>query len=108
MEQGGVLYWSELYPDSGNLNGSDERSCFIPASIKYLTMDELWQPILEPSGRYLGSYEEYDLTESEMKLALEKLSGAAALSELPDDWCKEAAHFLKNSLALAKDVSLAL
>lgn len=108
MEQGGILYWSELYPDVGNLNVNDGLNCIIPVGIKYISVKEVWEPILARSGRYMGVWEEYDLSQAEVVQAIQILEGLSDESELPAEWVRCAADFLKNSLILGKAIALAV
>ena len=108
MEQGGILYWSELYPDVGNLNVNDGRNCIIPVEIKYASVKEVWEPVLARSCRCMGVWEEYDLSLAEVVQAIEILEGLSDESELPVEWVRRAADFLKNSLILGKAIALAV
>ena len=108
MEQGGIMYWSELYPGIGLIDDYDERNIFIPEGIKYKLLDIIRNKLEDLIGSRISVWEEYDLIASDLPRFLDILEEVDTPEKELSDWIDKAKIFLLRAISFKKDISIAL
>lgn len=108
MEQGGILYWRELYPDVGLIDGSDFRNILIPANIKYQLIDHLLKSVGYRLGFRITSWEEYCIPWQDVGVLLEALVNSESSDPDVRAWVAKAIPFVETALQDRRDLGLAL
>lgn len=108
MEQGGVLYWSELYPSAGILDGTDGRNVIIPASVKYELMEIVFTGLGDKLGFSVSAWEDYDIPWVDLPTLQTCLREARGSNETVQNWLIQALSFVEVAMAEGKDLSVAL
>ncbi len=108
MEQGGVIYWSELYPDYGKIDGSDDRNVIILPEQKLDLMRLIFYPLGYELNIDISTWEEYDVKATELPILISILERANPEGKILTDWVRKTTTFVKNAYHLNKNLSIAL
>lgn len=108
MKPGGIIYWRELYPDVGSIDGTDHRSLIIPFDVKYELLDKVFKDLGNALGYRISDYEEYPLPAVELRILLNLLRNAQNLSDAAHQWVQQAITFIETAISKNKTLGLAI
>jgi len=102
---GGCIYWSELWPNVGALDGSNTRNILYSPEMKYELIEIVFKPLGNLLGFEIRTWEEYDLDMVDIPYLIEALKVAQTDKEIILQWLLRATEFTKLALELNKELS---
>ena len=105
METGGCIYWSELYPDVGELDGSDTRNILYSFEMKYELIDIVFKPLGKLLDFEIRTWEKYDLDVVDLPYLIDILKNTQTSKELVSKWLSRATEFVELALKSNKKLS---